>query len=159
MDLSYDKSMKCLRARVPNFEMRTVIGAIVDLNTDNLTCYSMEDCLSGNARMILTFYLDTLEVKEWNDEINFEEIIGKSIEKAAELNEFTLEPLLPVRYYPDKAKVTLKASQNLVTDLLDTYPPFQHTKSGAQMIKFPIGAGKTARTTFIDYIPPTITEP
>ena len=55
--------------------------------------------------------------------------------------------------------MTLKASQNLVTDLLDTYPPFQHTKSGAPMIKFPIGTGKTARTTFIDYIPPTSTEP
>ena len=76
--LSYDKSMKYVRATVPNFELRTTIGAIVDPNSDGIIHYSSEDCISGNTCMIMTFYLEEFEKSDWAD-INLEEIISKSI--------------------------------------------------------------------------------
>ena len=51
----------------------STIGAIVDLNSDGLIHYSSEDCISGNTRMIMTFYLEEFEKSDWAD-INLEEI-------------------------------------------------------------------------------------
>ena len=151
--LSYDKSMKCVRATVPNFELRTTIGAIVDLNSDGFTHYSSEDCINGNTRMIMTFYLGEFEKADWAD-INLEEIISKSIENVTSEEEYTLEPLLPLKFHADKATAVLKASANLVADIINKIPPFQHSRQGAPVVRFPIGAGKTSRTTFVDYSPP-----
>ena len=51
----------------------STIGAIVDLHLDGLIHYSSEDCISGNTRMIMTFYLEEFEKSDWAD-INLEEI-------------------------------------------------------------------------------------
>ena len=78
-ELSYDKNMKCLRAVVPNFELRTKIGALCDLNTDDMSHYSYEDYIDNNTRMHLTFIKEDLDTtKNWID-IGLEDIISKSI--------------------------------------------------------------------------------
>ena len=69
-------------------------------------------------------------------------------------DEYTLEPLLPLKFHSDKATAVLKASPNLVTDIINKIPPFQRSRQGAPVVRFPIGAGKTSRTTFVDYTPP-----
>ena len=47
------------------FFFLSTIGAIVDLNSDGLIHYSSEDCISGNTRMIMTFYLEEFEKLDW----------------------------------------------------------------------------------------------
>ena len=76
----FDKSVESFKTKacwaiisVFFFLFFTTIGAIVDLNSDGLIHYSSEDCISGNTRMIMTFYLEEFEKSDWAD-INLEEI-------------------------------------------------------------------------------------
>jgi len=89
----------------------STIGAIVDLNSDGLIHYSSEDCISGNTRMIMTFYLEEFEksdVKTLVNEMGFDpntlECIGNDTYKPCSEDE---------THYVNKISESLKERFNV----------------------------------------------
>ena len=106
----------------------------MDLQFDDIAHYSHDDLIENEMERLFLY----ISKRDLEPDTNFAELVKDAISSYSNLEEFEIEPLLPIKNEEKSVSMYLKVSSNLAKEL------------NAKRHRLPIGGGKSARYSLPD---------
>ena len=129
IELIGETTMGCVKARVPSWNVRELIGTLVEEHNDRAH-FSLEDDIEPYTR--LNVLINKYKIEDQDP--NYEEMVMKAIEQGTNLKNFTAEPLLPIKTVDSDVTCYLKIDKQLATNLIKRNPEKRITILGVVLL-------------------------